>query len=121
MGYFSDTDACKSSYCVRRGCNNGVTCQGKKKKHLPYLYKKLSWLKKIKTVKYFKSIEQVHQLLIGKVNLGLQGELLVPEATISKSPHEKGHQLFIRHLLESVSEEGYFTEEDSPRLKKRKI
>ncbi|GAA5796882.1 Glucosamine-6-phosphate isomerase 2 [Helicostylum pulchrum] len=77
----------------------------------------------VKTVKYFKSIEQVHQLLIGKTNLGLQGELLVPEVTISKSPHEKGHQLFIRHLLDSVSVEGYFTEDEedhSPILKKRR-
>ncbi|KAI8969972.1 glucosamine-6-phosphate isomerase [Mycotypha africana] len=30
----------------------------------------------VKTVKYFKSIEHVHELLIGKENLGLQGELL---------------------------------------------
>ncbi|KAJ8660080.1 glucosamine-6-phosphate deaminase [Lichtheimia ornata] len=30
----------------------------------------------VKTVKYFKSIEHVHQSLIGKENLGLQGELL---------------------------------------------
>jgi hypothetical protein len=32
--------------------------------------------KKKKTVKYFKSIEHVHQALIGKENLGLQGEVL---------------------------------------------
>lgn len=30
----------------------------------------------MQTVKYFKSIEHVHQSLIGKENLGLQGELL---------------------------------------------
>lgn len=30
----------------------------------------------VKTVKYFKSIEHVHQSLIGQENLGLQGELL---------------------------------------------
>ncbi|KAG2231333.1 glucosamine-6-phosphate isomerase [Thamnidium elegans] len=72
----------------------------------------------VKTVKYFKSIEQVHRLLIGKANLGLQGELLAPEATISKSSHEKGHQLFIRHLLDSVSVED--DDDDTPRLKKRR-
>ncbi|KAI7906799.1 uncharacterized protein BX663DRAFT_205435 [Cokeromyces recurvatus] len=36
----------------------------------------------VKTVKYFKSIEQVHQSLIGKKkeNLSLQGELLISPA-----------------------------------------
>ncbi|KAG0770229.1 hypothetical protein G6F57_000556 [Rhizopus arrhizus] len=33
----------------------------------------------VKTVKYFKSIEHVHQSLIGQENLGLQGELLSPK------------------------------------------
>lgn len=33
----------------------------------------------MQTVKYFKSIEHVHQSLIGQENLGLQGELLSSE------------------------------------------
>lgn len=92
-----------------------------KKKKLRSIYKLTNTISK--TVKYFKSIEQVHQLLIGKSNLGLRGELLTPEATISKSAHEKGHQLFIRHLLDNASTESYFTDDEDdhkPRLKKRR-
>ncbi|KAI8143531.1 glucosamine-6-phosphate isomerase [Fennellomyces sp. T-0311] len=46
----------------------------------------------VKTVKYFKSIEHVHQSLIGKENLGLQGELFMqPESPTGReqSPTKK--------------------------------
>lgn len=44
--------------------------------------------KKKKTVKYFKSIEHVHQALIGKENLGLQGEVLSEQ---SKRRRRRSH------------------------------
>ncbi|CAO3684177.1 unnamed protein product [Umbelopsis ramanniana] len=43
---------------------------------------------RVKTVKYFKSIEHVHQALIGKENLGLQGEVLSEQ---SKRRRRRSH------------------------------
>ncbi|KAI8972022.1 glucosamine-6-phosphate isomerase 1 [Mycotypha africana] len=53
----------------------------------------------VKTVRYFKSIEHVHSSLIGKENLGLQGELLSPEASTAMTTHKKGHNSLVKELL----------------------
>ncbi|CEP13813.1 hypothetical protein [Parasitella parasitica] len=51
----------------------------------------------VKTVKYFKSIEHVHQSLIGQENLGLQGELLSTK-TVQRS--DKLHkEMMVRKLM----------------------
>lgn len=73
----------------------------------------MSWFQ---TVKYFKSIEHVHQSLIGKENLGLQGELLSPEASTAKTAYTRGHEMLVRQLLNTTDDQGsrddYLTEED---------
>ncbi|CAO0793495.1 unnamed protein product [Mucor circinelloides] len=81
----------------------------------------------VKTVKYFKSIEHVHQSLIGKENLGLQGELLTPEASTAKTTHTRGHEMLVRQLLNAHHAADYLTEEedeidkdDKPRPLKRR-
>lgn len=66
-------------------------------------------------MKYFKSIEHVHQSLIGKENLGLQGELLSPEASIAKTTHARGHNLLVQQLLNnstSRSRDMYLSDEE---------
>lgn len=61
-------------------------------------------------MKYFKSIEHVHSSLIGKENLGLQGELLSSTAARSTA---KGRQMFVQQLLSSGNEgESSADEED---------
>lgn len=72
----------------------------------------------IQTVKYFKSIEHVHQALIGKENLGLQGELL-SSASKSRRSGGKGHQMVVKQLLsgdDSIKKDDEKEEEedDSP-------
>ncbi|KAI9279761.1 glucosamine-6-phosphate isomerase [Sporodiniella umbellata] len=59
----------------------------------------------VKTVKYFKSIEHVHQSLIGQENLGLQGELLSPKKV--QRPLRISREAMVRKLLkeEDLSEE----------------
>lgn len=79
-------------------------------------------------MKYFKSIEHVHQSLIGKENLGLQGELLTPEASTAKTSHNRGHKMLVKQLLDAGnSKEEYLTDEedeldrdDKPRPVKRR-
>jgi hypothetical protein len=72
----------------------------------------------------------VHQSLIGKENLGLQGELLSPEASTAKTTHTRGHEMLVRQLLnaeDNGSRDEYLTEEedeidrdDKPRPIKRR-
>ncbi|KAG0178733.1 Glucosamine-6-phosphate isomerase 1 [Apophysomyces sp. BC1021] len=57
----------------------------------------------VKTVKYFKSIEHVHQSLIGKENLGLQGELLSSRSK-RLSVSSRGHDILLKRLLEDDDE-----------------
>ncbi|GAA5817276.1 Glucosamine-6-phosphate isomerase 2 [Mucor flavus] len=58
----------------------------------------------VKTVKYFKSIEHVHQSLIGQENLGLQGELLSSEKV--KRSVKLSRDMMVRKLMNAeLSEE----------------
>ncbi|KAF7721010.1 Glucosamine-6-phosphate isomerase 1 [Apophysomyces ossiformis] len=57
----------------------------------------------VKTVKYFKSIEHVHQSLIGKENLGLQGELLSSRSK-RLSVSSRGHDILLKRLLQEDDE-----------------
>ncbi|KAG2202236.1 hypothetical protein INT47_002155 [Mucor saturninus] len=51
----------------------------------------------VKTVKYFKSIEHVHQSLIGQENLGLQGELLSSDKV--KRSVKLSRDMMVRRLM----------------------
>jgi hypothetical protein len=51
----------------------------------------------MQTVKYFKSIEHVHQSLIGQENLGLQGELLSSEKV--KRSVKLSRDMMVRRLM----------------------
>ncbi|KAI9339242.1 glucosamine-6-phosphate isomerase [Pilaira anomala] len=58
----------------------------------------------VKTVKYFKSIEHVHQSLIGQENLGLQGELLSSDKV--KRSVKLSRDMMVRKLMSAeLSEE----------------
>lgn len=111
---------------MRRGFDYGVTCQGKFNGKGVANFGILT-CHVIQTVKYFKSIEHVHQSLIGKENLGLQGELLTPEASTAKTTHTRGHEMLVRQLLNAHHAADYLTEEedeidkdDKPRPLKRR-
>ncbi|CAM0137104.1 Glucosamine-6-phosphate isomerase (Glucosamine-6-phosphate deaminase) (GNPDA) (GlcN6P deaminase) [Umbelopsis sp. WA50703] len=76
---------------------------------------------RVKTVKYFKSIEHVHQSLIGKENLGLQGEVLSEESKrrrrrshISDEGWSEG-----TNTAEGYVEEGYHSSSPPKRIRPR--
>lgn len=63
----------------------------------------------------------MHQSLIGKENLGLQGELLSPEASIAKTTHARGHNLLVQQLLNTASSrtrDAYLTDEEEDEIDK---
>lgn len=51
----------------------------------------------MQTVKYFKSIEHVHQSLIGQENLGLQGELLSTKRVQRSDKFQR--EMMVRKLM----------------------
>jgi hypothetical protein len=58
----------------------------------------------MQTVKYFKSIEHVHQSLIGQENLGLQGELLSSDKV--KRSLKLSRDMMVRRLMNTeISED----------------
>ncbi|KAI8981011.1 glucosamine-6-phosphate isomerase [Pilobolus umbonatus] len=77
----------------------------------------------VKTVKYFKSIEHVHQSLIGQENLGLQGELLSSKRM--QQPEILKRDLLVRGLMsKNVSDTDEEEEEDDSVImspKKRRL
>lgn len=58
----------------------------------------------MQTVKYFKSIEHVHQSLIGQENLGLQGELLSSDKV--KRSVKLSRDMMVRRLMNAEISEG---------------
>lgn len=76
----------------------------------------------VKTVKYFKSIEHVHQSLIGQENLGLQGELLSNKRLQRSDMFQR--ELMVRKLmndqLEHEENSDFEQLSDAPITKKRR-
>lgn len=74
-------------------------------------------------MKYFKSIEHVHQSLIGQENLGLQGELLSPKKV--QRPVRLSKDVMVKKLLNGeLSEEEEDDELELPKQlysKKRRL
>lgn len=64
----------------------------------------------VKTVKYFKSIEHVHQSLIGQENLGLQGELLSTKRVQRSDKLQR--EMMVRKLMNDELNNSHY-EEDS--------
>ncbi|KAL7321381.1 Glucosamine-6-phosphate isomerase, variant 2 [Mucor circinelloides] len=64
----------------------------------------------VKTVKYFKSIEHVHQSLIGQENLGLQGELLSTKRVQRSDKLQR--EMMVRKLMNDELNSSHY-EEDS--------
>ncbi|KAI7900301.1 glucosamine-6-phosphate isomerase [Cokeromyces recurvatus] len=80
----------------------------------------------VKTVKYFKSIEHVHQSLIGQENLGLQGELLSTKRIQTANNFQR--ELLVRKLEDNNDDDDddddddeYSDFEQINSLKKRRI
>ncbi|KAI9269128.1 hypothetical protein BDA99DRAFT_535204 [Phascolomyces articulosus] len=65
----------------------------------------------VKTVKYFKSIEHVHQALIGQENLGLQGELL---SSTMRTSTTAGREMLVRQLLSGDESESKADDGEEP-------
>ena len=62
-------------------------------------------------MKYFKSIEHVHQSLIGQENLGLQGELL---SSTMRSSTTAGREMLVRQLLSGDESESKVDDGEEP-------
>lgn len=63
----------------------------------------------VKTVKYFKSIEHVHQSLIGQENLGLQGELLSTKRVQRSDTLQR--EMMVRKLMNEELNNGNFDQD----------
>lgn len=63
----------------------------------------------VKTVKYFKSIEHVHQSLIGQENLGLQGELLSTKRVQRSDKLQR--EMMVRKLMNDELDNSHYDED----------
>ncbi|KAI8978947.1 glucosamine-6-phosphate isomerase [Pilobolus umbonatus] len=72
----------------------------------------------VKTVRYFKSIEHVHQSIIGSHNLGLQGNLL-RNMVDSNQAAKRRRRLMLQSLLNNEEEYVSSEEEDTQQKKKK--
>lgn len=75
----------------------------------------------VQTVRYFKSIEHVHQSIIGPHNLGLQGNLLRNMVDLNQAAKRR-RRLMLQSLLNDQDEENHshFSSDEDAQKKRHK-